>query len=250
MTRAAIFLLLSLAPLVSFAQPSTVKHVQFEPSDSTEELLDKYSEVHAAPNAYWQLTQEEWERYETLKENSPWAAWSNDASPLAILSYYATSFDEKRRYARIEAELDTWRQHSVTQFQTLYDKERTIVHTRYVEFIENRRPTMATLQPQDRLRLFVRAGRCDAQCRPIIARILASQAKTDIYVMGATTPEEIFEWAESASIPVERVKTKEITLNHEAGLLKHAAIEAGIPMPRVPSLFKRNAAGKNQSIPI
>lgn len=217
--------------------------VVYKPTTSTESLLDRYSQVHTQPNEFWQLTTEEWSLYETLKKNSPWALWDNNASPLAILAHYAESPEEKRRYARIEAELDTWRQYRVTEFQTLYDKERSIVHERYVEWIQKRLPTLATIKPYEKLRLFIQVGSCDVHCRSLMSRVLKTQAKVDIFVLGATTDEQIFKWAESAGVPVERVKTKEITLNHDKGVFSLVTGSLGIPTPKLPSLFRQIAGG-------
>ncbi len=234
------------SPIVSaqvVSQPANAP-VVFIPSTSVESLLDKYSQVHAKPNQYWQLDDAEWTRYEHLKKTSPWASWRHNASPLAVLAHYATSLEEKRKYARIEAELDTWRQHSVVEFQTLYDKERSIVYQRYAEWIAQRKPSLANLGPHDRLRLFVSAGECDQHCKTLIAKLLASQAKTDIFVVGAKTDEAIFAWAESAGIPVERVKTKEVTLNHDNGLFKTAVIDGlGLPLKKLPTLLRQSPAG-------
>jgi integrating conjugative element protein (TIGR03759 family) len=221
----------------------TQKDIQYSPTKTTAELLERYSRVYATPNAYWQLTEEEWARYEVIKAKSPWSVWENHASPLALLFHYASSMEEKRRYARIEAELDTWRQHTVIEFQTLYGKERAIVHARYVDAIKDSLPVLANIRPHDKLRVFFDAGNCDARCRSVVTRLLVTQAKIDIYIKGASNDEAIFAWATSASVPVERVKTKEITLNHENGLLDIVAKEAGIPFPRIPCAFKQGSSG-------
>lgn len=219
------------------------KNIQYSPTKTTAELLERYSQVHSTPNAYWQLTENEWARYEEIKAKSPWSVWENNASPLAILFHYADSMEEKRHYARIEAELDTWRQHTVIEFQTLYDKERAIVHARYVDAIKGSLPVLANIRPNDKLRVFFEVGNCDARCRSVVNRLLATQAKIDIYIKGAKDDEAIFAWATSASIPVERVKTKEITLNHENGLLDLLVKEAGIPQPRTPCAFTQGSTG-------
>lgn len=248
------WLLIVVMAIANIAQPqelssATDVQVAFTPSANTESLMERYSQVHSKPNQYWQLTNEEWMRYESIKKNSPWAQWRNNASPLALLSHYANSPEEKRRYARIEAELDTWRQYSVTEFQTLYDKERNIVHTRYAEWIQKRQPTLAAIKPYDKLRLFVQVGECNAHCRSLMGRVLKTQAKVDIYVTGAKTDESIFQWAESAGIPVERVKTKEITLNHDNGVFQLVTGSLQLPAPKLPALF-RQVGGADQVVAI
>ena len=215
----------------------------YTPTTTTESLMDRYSQFHSQPNEFWQLTTEEWSRYETLKKNSPWAIWDNHSSPLAILSHYSESIEEKRRYARIEAELDTWRQYRIVEFQALYDKERSIVQERYVEWIQKQLPTLTTIKPYEKLRLFVQAGDCDIHCRSLVTRVLKTQAKVDIYVANAKTDEQIFTWAESAGIPVERVKTQEITLNHDNGVFELVSSGLATPILKRPSLFRQIAGG-------
>lgn len=224
--------------LNNFGAPFTTAPI-YKPVTSTEDLIQRYSQVNAKPNEYWQLTEQEWALYKKLKAESPWAYWENHSTPTAILAFYATSMEEKRRYARIEAELDTWRQYSVTEFQSLYDKEREIVHKRYADYMQREKPSLANIKPYDKLRLFVQSVKCDEHCRSLVSRVLKTQAKTDIYVIGAKSDTDIFHWAESAGIPVERVKTKEITLNHENGLLKLVSSSAGITAPTSPVLFKQ-----------
>ncbi|QEY16070.1 hypothetical protein D0C16_08785 [Cellvibrio sp. KY-GH-1] len=224
--------------------------IVYTPTTTTESLLSRYSQMHSKPNAYWQLTDEEWAKYQALKEKSPWSVWESHATPLSMLAYYAPSIEEKRRYARIEAELDVWRQFSVTEFQLLYDKERKIVQERYVEYMEKRMPTLGTLRPYDKLRLFVEAGECNTHCRSLVSRVLKTQAKVDVFVVGANDDQVIFKWAESAGIPVERVKTKEVTLNHDNGLFKIISTNGVMTVPKLPALFKQTAGGGNQVVAI
>lgn len=143
-----------------------------------------------------------------------------------------------------------WRQFSVTEFQLLYDKERKIVQERYVEFMEKRMPTLGTLRPYDKLRLFVNAGDCDTHCRSLVSRVLKTQAKIDVFVVGASNDQVIFKWAESAGIPVERVKTKEVTLNHDNGLFKIVSTSGVMASPKLPALFRQTAGGGNQVVAI
>ena len=223
---------------------------QFTASENTTDLLTKYSKIEGTPNQYWQLTDSEWKRYLELKANSPWSIWENNASPLAILFYYSTSMEDKRKYARIEAELDTWRQHNVAEFQTLYDRERAIVHAMYVESVKRTQPTLSNIRPQDKLRLFIEGGPCDARCRSVVNKVMLTQAKIDIYVVGAPDNDTVFSWAKSASIPVARVKTKEITLNHESGLLDAVAAQLKISKPSLPALFKQATSGDLMEVAI
>lgn len=228
------FLLLLIA-FSSSANNATTNHYSYEE-------LSKYSRVAENEWDFWQLTKEEWDRYLFLMEKSPWSKWEQTASPLQILSIYATSTSEKRRYASLEAELDQWRQNSVVEFQTLYDLERPIIHAKYLAYLENRQVTLDNVMPHDKLRLFISINHCDARCRTVMSRVMATQAQLDIYLVDANNkPDEaIFQWAESANIPVDRVQFKQITLNRENGILPVISKQAGIPMPDLPILFRMN----------
>lgn len=104
-----------------FAQENRLSVSTFESS-----ILDK-SKTHDNAWDYWGLTKPEWDRYLLLKEKSPWSVWRSEATPLSILSFYATSQAEKIRYARIAAELDQWRENAVLEWQAIYSREREIV---------------------------------------------------------------------------------------------------------------------------
>ena len=220
------------------ADQSAVRNTEYV-YDDVNRLVSKYSEPQATEREYWQLTVDEWSRYQELMEKSPWATWQHNASPLAILSHYADSLAEKRRYARIEAELDQWRQHVSVQFQTLYDQERAVVSARYNASIGGRLPILDNIQPNDQLQMYVKGGTCDARCRAVVGRVLERNARVDIYVTKAPTEQDIFRWAESAAIPVDRVQVRQITLNHGAGLVNAVAREVGITDPKLPLLLVR-----------
>lgn len=168
---------------------------------------------------YWGLNEAEWKRYEELKKNSNWSVWQNTATPLALLSHYASEQD-RQRYARIEAELDEWRFNKSMDFQRDYNREREIVHAQYVRAWEKRAPLLKNLSSVDRTLFFVPKGDCDARCTALINPLMNAGVHIDVYVVGATTESEVFAWAKSAAIAPERTQIKQITLNYETGILQ------------------------------
>jgi integrating conjugative element protein (TIGR03759 family) len=214
--------------------------------------LSRYGKSPDKAWEFWSLTEVEWARYQYLLKNSPWSTWEHNASPLQILSFYTSSKSEKRRYARIEAELDQWRQDAVSEFQTLYDRERKIVHSQYVEFISSKNNTLENISLHDKLKLFISASSCDASCRALMKRLNDTQANLDIFLLDASgKPDDVvFEWAKSANVSVERVKVKQITLNRDNGMFSIVSKEAGSAAPKLPGLFKQEADGKLVRIPL
>lgn len=76
----------------------------------------------------------------------------------------------------------------------------------------------APAQPRShgRLALFVKAD-CPP-CDKTLTKLLASQKPFDIYLVGSEGQDaKVREWASRRHIPAERVKTRAITLNHDAG---------------------------------
>ncbi|MBK8187776.1 MAG: hypothetical protein IPK77_11370 [Cellvibrio sp.] len=79
-----------------------------------------------------------------------------------------------------------------------------------------------------------------------------TQAKLDIFLLDANGKQDnvIFEWAEKANVPVERVKVKQITLNRENGLFAIVSKQDENPAPKLPCLYKKNEDGKLVRIPL
>ena len=191
------------------AQESRVELSTFESS------LKDHARTHENSWEYWGLTQDEWVRYESIKQKSPWATWKNEATPLAILSHYATSIADKSRYAHLEAELDQWRENTVLEWQLIYNKEREIIYAKNTALLGNRKPDLKNIKPSDRVLYFVETGECNTRCRATTTRLLSTFAHIDVFVIGAKVQKDVFEWATSAKIPVERVRVKQITLNFD-----------------------------------
>jgi len=240
------FLLAALATPLSFAEATNISNAYSDWG------LSRYSKLHENAWEFWGLTKDEWTRYEFLRSNSPWSTWEHQATPLQILSFYTSSKTEKRRFARIEAELDQWRQDASAEFQAIYNREREIVHSQYVEFISAKLITLENISLHDKLTLFISVNSCDAACRALMKILNDTQAKLDIFLLDANGKQDgvIFEWAEKANVPVERVKVKQITLNRENGLFAIVSKQDESPAPKLPCLYKKNEDGKLVRIPL
>lgn len=206
--------------IVSLMQPISLSAQENRLSVSSfEKSLTDYGKTFTNAWDYWGLTKEEWDKYESIKQKSPWSVWKNEATPLAILSHYSSTIVEKRRYARIAAELDQWRENTVLEWQAIYNKEREIVFAKNAALINARKPTLNNIKAFDRIIFFARAGECDAHCHAVTSRILSTPAHIDIFILNATTESEIYQWAAKANIPIDRVHVKQITLNFENNYL-------------------------------
>lgn len=214
------------------------------------ELVDSVfskSKLHSSPEEFWSLTNEEWNRYLFIKENSPWSIWENSATPLAILAHYSENIQEKVRYARIAAELDQWKQHIVTEWQQIYNNEREVVYAKYAEYIGKRIPITDNILPNDRIAFFVdyKNGKCGARCAALLNKIQKTQAHIDIYLIGVTSEDEIFKWALDANISVESVRAKRVSLNYDTGQFQNASLS---PLKELPAVYLKTDNGYKEVV--
>lgn len=166
------------------------------------------------PWEYWGLSEAEWNTYQELLKRSTWSIWEHHATPLTILAMTASP-SERRRYARIEAEMDNWRFQKTMDYQVVYNEERLAI----AKAFQNRAAFVKNLTRHDRVLFFTRTGDCEPRCRSLLNPLLESGAHVDIYVLGTQDENDVFAWATKAGIAPERVAKKEITLNFETGIL-------------------------------
>lgn len=213
---------LALSGMSSHASSSvdtTPQHSAVQQTD-LDQFFHDYGELKATPWENWLITEDEWTRYQEILNKTPFGVWQHTATPYQLLAAYAKTTADKRRYARLEAKLDQWREDNALTFQKIYNDEREVVFARYSALVRNLSPTIANTLSSDSVAFFTFPGDCSPRCVALMQRLLATGAHIDIYVMGAASEQEIFSWAESASVPVERVHVGQITLNFEKGEFK------------------------------
>jgi integrating conjugative element protein (TIGR03759 family) len=227
--RFCIALLISVAMAAEMSSPlqSTVDQHDLD------QFFRDYGELKNTHWENWILTEAEWNRYQDILEKTPFGVWQHTATPYQILATYARTLEEKRRYARLEAMLDQWREDKALTFQQIYNDEREVIFARYSALVRNLSPTIANTGSGDSVAFFTYPGGCNPRCVAVMQRLLATGAHIDIYVIGAKTEQEIFAWAEAAKVPVERVRVRQITLNFEKGEFKElsALPEMLVEMP-------------------
>ncbi|HHZ6800987.1 TPA: TIGR03759 family integrating conjugative element protein, partial [Morganella morganii] len=88
---------------------------------------------------------------------------------------------------------------------------------------------------QRRQALFVQAENCRA-CDARLATLLAGKQPFDIYVLGTQGDDNrLRAWARQKNIPAERVRKREITLNHDGGLsLQYGLTTTPVVMQQLP----------------
>ncbi|HHT8253711.1 TPA: TIGR03759 family integrating conjugative element protein [Citrobacter braakii] len=163
----------------------------------------------------WGLSDVDWGRYQSLMKGAR-GIMSPGLDPLTTLGVETDNSAERRRlaelwvkheYARAEKELAFQREIN-TAWLRLYP-ETLAVNMGNAAGIAH--------DTQGRLALFVKesCSRCDAR----LAAVIADNRPVDIYLVGSDgSDDKIRAWAISHGISVDKVRSRQITLNHDRGL--------------------------------
>lgn len=211
---AAVFIVMALA--MSLQVRGEVSQLQME-LNSLDGLFGDYNEIKQNVWENWQLEKDEWDRYQTIIDTTPWGIWKHEATPYQLLAAYASTIEEKRRYARMEAKLDQWREHTALSFQQIYNDERELVFAKYSSVVRNLAPVIENVGPGNKIAVFANDTKCLARCIGVMNRLLKTGANLDIYLLNTKVEDEVYKWAADADIPIDRVHTNQITLNFDEG---------------------------------
>ncbi|WP_262946498.1 TIGR03759 family integrating conjugative element protein [Xenorhabdus indica] len=185
----------TLTPLASQQTPST---------ESQQHALKSQAEQ-------WQLSAGEYQRYQHLM-NGPRGIQSPGLDPLTTLGIEAESDVERRRYAEQWVKSEFARTEKELRFQREVDAawQRLFPDVLPVNMEKSH-------EANGRLALFVRAKDCP-QCDTRLTEVLAAKQPVDIYLVDSQRNDDILrQWAKTHHIPLEQVRNRHITLNHDAG---------------------------------
>ncbi|WP_041982776.1 TIGR03759 family integrating conjugative element protein [Xenorhabdus koppenhoeferi] len=183
----------------------------------------------------WGLSTDEYAHYQDLMKGQR-GIQSPGLDPITTLGIEAKSDPERRRYAELWVKAEFVRTEKELVFQREVDEAWKRL---YPEILPVNLGNAASIahDTQGRLALFVRIDDC-VQCDARLASILTVKRSVDIYVVDSKGDDNrIRTWAKDKKIPIERVKTKEITLNHDEGRwIKYGEM-------RMPVVLQQNSDG-------
>jgi len=170
----------------------------------------------AKKGAEWTLSDKEWQRYESLMEGRR-GIQSPGLDPLTALGIEARSSAERREYAEKYVREEYQRAERELAFQREVDAAWKRVYANVLPIGAMAGEASGVMNDSNgRLAVFVKPN-CNA-CDARIAKLLASQRPFDIYLVGSEGKDEVVRaWARAHKLPVDRIKAREITLNHDAG---------------------------------
>jgi integrating conjugative element protein (TIGR03759 family) len=179
----------------------------------------------------WGLRQDEWLRYRQLMQG-PLGTYSPNLDPLTALGIEARTDEERRRYAELQVIVEARRVEKMLAYQRAYDaawqRMRPGAQRVSIPGVKAARPSAEG--SASRIAVFVRADclPCDQRVR----QMQAAGAAFDVYVVGTLQNDAaIRQWASRAGVDPSKVRTRTITLNHDAG--RWLSIGVGGDLPAV-----------------
>ncbi len=159
----------------------------------------------------WGLTAEEWQRYETLKKGRR-GVLSPGLDPLTMLGIEARSDEERRHFAELTVKQEFQRVEAELAFQREVNSAWMRVYPGVLPVQDLRSEVSNARQA-----LFVKDG-CPA-CERKLVQLMKSNQPLDIYLVGSGGKDEaVRNWAKKHNIPAEKVKSRQVTLNHDNGM--------------------------------
>ena len=202
-------------------------------------VLSESERTHART---WNLSEVEWQRYRQLMQGIRGSISPETISPIEVLGIHARDQAERQRYAERWAQTMHEDAERILAFQHAYDAAIRRLYPNEPLIDPDRLPEpsekIGSLEPGDRVLFFTRAQCpvCDALFGRLIQEVDAI-AGIDVYLMGAGSgnDEAVRDWAKSHAIKPEWVRSRRVTLNHDAGALEQLTRGEG----QVPSLMRR-----------
>lgn len=202
-----------LTSLSATAATINSQSVQSDTAHSQEQSTSRGSAQQQAQ--VWGLSDSEWSRYEQVMKGRR-GVQSPGLDPLTALGIETSDSSERRHLA----ELWVRQEYERTERELAFQREVNAAWNRlYPDTLAVNMGNAAGIahDTNGRLALFVKenCARCDAR----LAAVLADNRPVDIYLVGSNDDDNaIRQWAVRHNVPVDRVRNRQITLNHDKGL--------------------------------
>src|SRR5476649_1736723 len=162
----------------------------------------------------WGLNDAEWTRFEQLKKSER-GIWSPSLDPLTMLGVEASDDQARRYYAELLVQKEHQRVEKELAFQRAYDAAWQRLYPK-LSPIKNEELTTSSDKANVRLAVFLRGN--SISCTKKLKSLLALRKPLDIYLVESQNDDaRLRQWAMKNHIDANRVRNREITLNHDAG---------------------------------
>ncbi|MDL4914901.1 MAG: TIGR03759 family integrating conjugative element protein [Enterobacterales bacterium endosymbiont of Blomia tropicalis] len=205
----SLFALLLMSPLTRAAEQTTVNNSQAVADQLQQSQVSKTAEQ----GQQWGLSGEDYQRYRQLMEGLR-GTQSPGLDPLTALGIEARSDAERKKYAEQWVKQEFARTEKELRFQREVDAAWQRLGVLPVSMGNAAGIAHDT---GGRLALFVKAKNC-GQCDARLAAVLADNRPVDIYLVDSKGSDSLLrDWARAHRIPADRVRSRQITLNHDGG---------------------------------
>ncbi len=205
----SVISLMLLSPLSQAAQQTTIENSQ----STLSEIQQSQANKTAQQGRQWGLSGEEYQRYQQLM-GGPRGTQSPGLDPLTALGIEAQSDAERKKYAELWVKQEFARTEKELRFQREVDAAWQRLGVLPVNMGNAAGIAHDT---GGRLALFVKAKDC-GQCDARLAAVLADNRPVDIYLVDSKGDDSLLRgWAKTHHIPVDKVRARQITLNHDGG---------------------------------
>ncbi|MGX9256373.1 TIGR03759 family integrating conjugative element protein [Pantoea ananatis] len=163
----------------------------------------------------WGLSASDWSRYQALMKGER-GIMSPGLDPLTALGVETDNSAERRRLAELWVRHEYQRTEKELAFQRDVNAAWLRLYPETLAVNMGANAAGIAHDTQGRLALFLKenCSRCDAR----LAAVLADNRLVDLYLVGIDSDDGLRAWAVKHNIPVEKVRSRQITLNHDNGL--------------------------------
>ncbi|WP_210500974.1 TIGR03759 family integrating conjugative element protein [Pantoea ananatis] len=209
-TLTAVLILLPLWALASTAQTPAVNSRVAPLQENTSSSLSTQQQAQQ-----WGLSDSDWTRYQTLMKGER-GIMSPGVDPLTALGVETDNSAERRRLAELWVKHEYQRTEKELAFQRDVNAAWLRLYPETLAVNMGANAAGIAHDTQGRLALFLKdnCSRCDAR----LAAVLADNRPVDLYLVGIDSDDGLRAWAVKHNIPVEKVRSRQITLNHDNGL--------------------------------
>lgn len=211
--KRTLMAVLCLAPLMTGAATVQTPSAQSRVSALQESTAGVMNSQQQAQQ--WGLSDSDWSRYQSLMKGER-GIMSPGLDPLTALGVETDNSAERKRLAELWVKHEYARAEKEMAFQREVNAAWLRLYPETLAVNMGSNAAGIAHDTQGRLALFVKenCSRCDAR----LAAVLADDRPVDIYLVGGNSDEAIRTWAIRHNIPVEKVRSRQITLNHHGGL--------------------------------
>ncbi|WP_432399771.1 TIGR03759 family integrating conjugative element protein [Pantoea allii] len=209
-TLTAVLILLPLWALASTAQTPAVNSRVAPLQENTSSSLSTQQQARQ-----WGLSDSDWSRYQTLMKGER-GIMSPGLDPITALGVETDNSAERRRLAELWVKHEYQRTEKELAFQRDVNAAWLRLYPETLAVNMGANAAGIAHDTQGRLALFLKenCSRCDAR----LAAVLADNRPVDLYLVGIDSDDGLRAWAVKHNIPVEKVRSRQITLNHDNGL--------------------------------